>query len=101
MKPEGWRYPVWELVDDDYWHLRQGGTLVGEVYRRDDGTIKWHCKTSDWRDTYAATIEQAKAECECSFWKEAWHVAVEGKGPKPAAHYPLPREHCPLIRLWN
>lgn len=76
MRPEGWLFPQWELEGSDFWLLRQGGEIVGEVYRRDDGNIKWHCKTSDWRDLTATSIEQAKAECECSFWKEAWHVAV-------------------------
>ncbi len=75
-RPEGWRYPVWEQEDEDFWLLKQDGRTVGEAYRRDDGVIKWHCKTSDWRDTSALSMAQAKAECECSFWKEAWHKAV-------------------------
>jgi hypothetical protein len=64
-------YPRWEH-DDGQWLFLQGSVIVGEVYEMDGGAIKWHCKTSDWRDTNAKTIEQAKAECEASFWKEEW-----------------------------
>lgn len=67
-----WRYPIWTEDSEGVWFLRQDGVIVGEVYLRDDGVIKWHCKTSDWRDIDAKTIEQAKAECEASFWKEEW-----------------------------
>ncbi len=70
-----WVYPRWEEIEPGYWHLLQGINLVGEAYEREGGGIKWHCKTSDWRDTNALSIEQAKAECEASFWKEAWHRA--------------------------
>lgn len=77
-----WRYPQWHEVEPGVWHLIQkgatgwSGELVGEAYAREDGGFKWHCKTSDWRDSDAKSIEQAKAECEASFWKEAWHQAT-------------------------
>lgn len=74
LMADDWRYPKWEEVGENNWHFTQAGKLVGEAYVREDGTIKWHCKTSDWRDINARTIEQAKAECEASFWKEAWEV---------------------------
>lgn len=71
-----WRYPTWEEIDTDYWHLRKINEIkiLGEVYRFDSGIIKWHCKTSDWRDTSAKTIEQAMAECESSYWKNEWEI---------------------------
>jgi hypothetical protein len=70
---EDWRFPKWEQVDDDQWEFTQDGKIVGEAYLMSGGEhIKWHCKTSDWRDTNALSIEQAKAECEASFWKEEW-----------------------------
>lgn len=75
-KVSGWLYPTWLEYDDDEWHLLQGSDLVGEAYKMANGTIRWHCKTSDWRDSNATTIEQAKAECEADFWKEAWHRAT-------------------------
>lgn len=71
-----WRYPEWVLIDDDYWHLkkRDDWKILGEVYRYENGIIKWHCKTSDWRDTNALSIDQAKAECEASYWKNEWEI---------------------------
>lgn len=68
---QSWRYPQWEKVEGSQWNLIQGFRLVGEAYETENG-FKWHCKTSDWRDTNAISIEQAKAECEASFWKEEW-----------------------------
>lgn len=67
-----WCSPRWTEVEADHWLLYQAQEVVGEVYLREEGHIKWHCMTSDERDTSALTIEQAKAECIASFWKDAF-----------------------------
>ena len=62
----------WERLynDETSWLLYHNGRLVGEAYQREDETIKWHCKTSDTRNTDAKTLDQAKAECEAEYWRE-------------------------------
>lgn len=69
-----WHYPQWERgVDEGHWLFVQDRIhIVGEACTMGSDVIKWHCKTSDWRDTNATTMEQAKAECEASFWKDQW-----------------------------
>jgi hypothetical protein len=78
---EGWRYPQWENTGDGAWFLKQDLTLVGEAYQLAGGGFKWHCKLSDTRNTSATTIEQAKAECLASFWKEQWRKLAESPAP--------------------
>ncbi|MBY3433711.1 hypothetical protein HFN89_06060 [Rhizobium laguerreae] len=74
---EGWKYPKWDEHEAGAWFLMHDLTIVGEAYTLDDGGFKWHCKLSDTRDTAANSIEQAKAECLASFWKEQWRKLAE------------------------
>lgn len=63
----------WEMEDEDFWLLRHGDALVGEVYEVRPGDWKWHCKASDWRDVQP-TAEEAKLSCVVSYVKELMYV---------------------------
>lgn len=61
------------LAGDDQWRLRDDDdlTLVGEVYYQLGRGWRWHCKTSDWRESGVGTAEEAKTRCLVSHVKDA------------------------------
>lgn len=86
---EGWKYPQWTDNGDGAWLLEHDHVTVGEAYPLSEGRFKWHCKLSDWRDTDAKSIEQAKAECLASFWKEQWHRIAKAEKRETAPKVPF------------
>jgi hypothetical protein len=48
----------------NWWLLDADGEIIAEAFQR-DGEVKWHCKTSDWRD-FAPDMETAKLRCVVS-----------------------------------
>lgn len=81
-----------------HWILYDGaGTVIAEAYTRND-EVKWHCKTSDWRD-FAPDMETAKLRAVASYVKElymAWadanvkarveNAANNGNGEPPPVY---------------
>lgn len=64
---------TWEDTSEEgapgqFWELRRGDCLVGEVYPRGDH-FRWHCKLSDWRQM-EDTAEAAKTNLLASVKKE-------------------------------
>jgi hypothetical protein len=87
--------------DDPYvWLVDADGTLIAEVYQRDTA-VKWHCKTSDWREVIddvpdlAEAFELAKLRAVVSHvahlyqqWADASVKARTAAPEPPASHDP-------------
>lgn len=76
-----WTYAKWVEVDATYWRFMFGTSAVGMASQADDGTFEWFCETSDHWQGGAATVEQAKTDCEEMFWKDAWDVVGTSRPP--------------------
>jgi hypothetical protein len=64
-------------VDDGlYLHLYDKETRVGSVYERGNGTFRWHCVPSDWRDSESG-LQEAKDALVANYAQHYAHEARE------------------------